>query len=401
MERYRYKAIDGRGRRVTGTMEAANTTDLEMRLGRMGLDLIAGRTVARQNWLARFRRVPRSELINFTFHLEQLLHAGVPMVEALQDIGASTDDPAFRDVVTEIVEGIEGGKTFSEALAGFPAVFSRVYVAMVRVGEQSGRLPQVLNDLAQSLRWQDELMAYAKRMMVYPALVLVVVSGVLVFLLIYLVPRLTGFLQSMDVAVPAHTRALIHISNFVVQWWWLLLAVMVLAPVVLRALIRTSPRWRYRWDAFKLRVWLFGDLAWKIRLARFANYFALMYSAGVSVLESLRLARELMDNTVLTAALDRVQTHIAEGMTISDAFAQAGMFPPLVVRMMRVGETSGALDRALDNVSYFYSREVQEAVERLQPAIQPVLTVILGALVAWIMLSVLGPVYNAITSLDM
>jgi len=372
MERYRYKAIDASGRRVSGTMEAANTTDLEMRLGRMGLDLITGRAIARQGWLARFRRVPRSELINFTFHLEQLLRAGVPAVEALQDIGASTDDPAFRDIIAELVEGIESGRTLSEALAAFPAVFSRVYVAMVRVGEESGRLPEVLADLADSLRWQDELLAYAKRMMVYPGLVLTVVMAVIIFLLSYLVPRLTHFLESMDIGVPAHTRVLIHLSNFFVQWWWLLLIVAVLAPAILRYGVTVSPRWRYRWDAFKLRIWLFGGLARKIRLARFANYFALMYSAGVSVLESLRLSRELMDNAVLADGLERVQVHIAEGATVSDAFARTGMFPPLVVRMMRVGESSGALDRALQNISYFYSREVREAVERLQPAIQPV-----------------------------
>lgn len=401
MDTYRYKAVDPGGRTTSGTMEAANITDLEMRLSRMGLDLINGRTISRHGIMSRFKRVSRTELINFSFHLEQLLKAGVPIVDALRDLGPTIEDAAFRDVIAELVEAIEGGKTFSEALAAFPGVFSRVYVSMVRVGEQSGRLPKVLNDLAGMLRWQDELLSYAKRVMVYPALVFVIVSGVIVFLMIYLVPRLTSFLASMGAAVPAHTRALIAVSDFFVGYWWLLLAIVIAVPAAIRYLSRSSPRFRYRWDEFKLRIWLFGDLAWKIRLARFSNYFALMYASGISVLEALRLSRELMDNVVLEQAIERVHAQIAEGRNISEAFATAGMFPPLVVRMMKVGETSGALDEALNNVSYFYSREVREAVERLQPAIQPVLTVILGALVGWIMLAVLGPVYDAITTLDM
>lgn len=399
METFKYKAMDIDGRRVAGSMDAVNLTDLEMRLQRMGLDLINHRVVRRRG---RFRlgRVSRTELINFSFHLEQLLRAGVPMVEALSDLGSTIDDPGFRNVVAEILEAIEGGRTFSEALSGFPGVFGSVYISMIRVGEESGRLPHVLKDLAGMLRWQDEMIAYAKRVMVYPMIVLAVVGSVIMFLMIYLVPKLTSFLHTMGGTLPFHTRALIASSNFVVAWWWLLGLIAVATPVAMRYFAHNSPRFRYRWDAFKLNIWLFGDLAYKIRLARFSNYFALMYTSGITVLEALRLSRQLMDNAVLERGIERVQAHIGEGGTISEAFAAAGLFPPLVVRMMRVGETSGALDDALQNVSYFYSREVSEAVERLQPAIQPVLTVVLGALVAWIMLSVIGPIYDTISTLD-
>ena len=400
MDSYKYKAMDAQGRRVTGTIDAANLTDLEMRLGRMGLDLIDSRQVRRMSLLHRFKKTSRSELINFSFHLEQLLNAGVPMVDALTDLGSTIDDPAFRDVVAELVEGIEGGRTFSEALAAFPGVFGQVYISMVRVGEESGQLPQVLRDLGEMLRWQDEIVAYVRRVMVYPLIVLAVVGGAVAFLMVYLVPQLTSFLTSMGEQLPGHTRALIAVSNFFVAWWWLLLAIAVLAPATIRYLARNSPRFRFNWDRFKLRVWLFGDLMYKIRLARFSNYFALMYGAGITVPEALRLSRAIMDNAVLEEAIDRAQARIGEGQTLSEAFARTGLFPPFVVRMMRVGETTGALDQALRNVSYFYAREVRESVERLEPAIQPVLTVILGGLVAWIMFSVLGPIYDTISTLD-
>lgn len=399
MQTYKYKAMDATGRQSRGTIDAANLTDLEMRLQRMGLDLVQYRAQKRGRHI-RSRRVSRNELVNFSFHLEQLLHAGVPMVDALTDIGSTIEDPTFRDVVAEIVEAIEGGSTFSEALQLFPGIFGNVYTSMVRVGEESGRLVAVLHDLTGMLRWQDEMISYAKRVMVYPAIVLAVVGGVVVFLMMYLVPQLTSFLTTMGTELPAHTKALIVVSGFLLDWWYVLLVVGVLIPFVIAYLNRNSPRFRYRWDLLKLHIWLFGPLNYKIRMARFANYFAMMYTSGVTVLDSLRLSRALMDNVVLEAAIERVQESIAEGEIISEAFARARLFPPLVVRMMRVGETTGALDDALHNVSYFYSREVRESVERLQPAIQPVLTVILGVMVGWIMLSVIGPIYDTIATLD-
>lgn len=401
MATYRYKAVDATGRRVSGTMEAAGPADLETRLTRVGLDLVTSRTARGRRLAGRLRTVPRRELINFSFHLEQLLGAGVPAVPALRDLASSLDDPGFRDIVAETAEAIEGGRTLSQALAGFPEAFSHVYVSMVRAGEESGRLPTVLNELASMLRWQDEVLAHARQVMIYPAVVLVVVAAVIVFLMMYLVPRLTGFLASMNAELPAHSRALVIASDFFLGWWWLLAMLIVALPVTLRTMAGRSPRLRYRLDAIRLRLWLFGNLVRDIRLARFASTFALMYAAGISVLDALRLSRDLMDNAVLEQAIDRVHESIAEGGNVSDSFAATGVFPPLVVRMLKVGETSGALDTALHKVSHFYSREVREAVERLQPTIQPLLTALLGALVGWIMLAVLGPVYDAITTMDM
>jgi type IV pilus assembly protein PilC len=401
VETYKYKAVDAAGQRVSGMIDAAHETDLELRLGRMGLDLIGHRRLRRGGAVTRSRRTSRAEIIHFTFHLEQLLRAGVPLIDALRDLGPTVHDPRLRDIVAELVEAIEGGRTFSEALAAFPGVFGHVYIAMVRVGEQSGRLPTVLHDLNEMLRWQDEIIAHAKRVMVYPLIVLTVVGAVIAFLMVYLVPKLTRFLNTMDMAVPAHTQALIATSGLLVDWWWLLAAVAVAAPIAVRYGSRHSPRFRYRWDALKLRVWLFGDLAYKIRLARFANYFAMMCSAGISVLEALRMAESLVDNAVLEHGIARARGQIGEGRTLSEAFAQTALFPPLVVRMMRVGETTGALDEALHNVSYFYTRAVRGAVERIQPMLQPVLTLVLAALVGWIMLSVIGPVYDTIASLEL
>jgi type IV pilus assembly protein PilC len=194
--------------------------------------------------------------------------------------------------------------------------------------------------------------------------------------------------------LPLHTRALIVVSNFVIGYWYLILLTPPALFFGVRHLARMNPEARYRLDGFKLRVWPVGPIYAKILLARFAGNFALMFTAGITVLESLRTSEQLVDNKVVEEALRRVQRQIGEGVGLTSAFENTGLFPPLVIRMLRVGENTGALDRALANVSYFYNRDVKESIEKVQTLIEPALTVVLGLLLGWVMLSVLGPIYD-------
>jgi len=400
MATYRYKAIDPAGRRLRGSIEAHDRSDLERRLERMGVELIRCRAVPRLR-RGDSRGRSRSQLIGFTAHLEQLLRAGVPLVEALEDLASTLEDPAWRDDVAELVTAIEGGATLSQGLAAFPQRFGGVYVAMVRVGEESGRLPAILRELDSALRWQDEIAATTRQVMTYPLIVLAVVGATAAFLMTFLVPKLTRFIEAMDATLPWYTQALIAVSHGLVHWGWLIAAAAVGVGLALRWLVGHSRRCRYRWDAFKLRLWVFGELALRLRLARLAHGLALMYSAGVSVLEALRLGESLVGNAVLEDAIARARARVEAGDSLSDAFAATAVFPAFVVRMIHVGETTGSLDEALHNVSYFYARSVRETVARLQPAIQPVLTVALAALIGWIALAVFWPIYDTMTSLEL
>ena len=200
-------------------------------------------------------------------------------------------------------------------------------------------------------------------------------------------------------SLPLHTRALIAVSNAFVNYWYLILVLPLAAWQGARWWLRHSERAAYRFDAFKLRSWPIGPVLQKIILARIATYFALMYASGITVLECIRLSEGIAGNRVVASALRRAGQLIAEGRTVAAAFQETGIFPPLVVRMLRVGETTGALDGALRNVAYFYNREVREQIERVQAMIEPAMTVILGLLLGWIMLSVLGPIYDTISSI--
>jgi type IV pilus assembly protein PilC len=399
MPLFTYKAVDAQGKNILGRVEAVNLFDLEQRLSRMGLDLIAGAPSAQKTRLMGGSRIARKDLINFCFHLEQLASAGVPVMEGLVDLRESIENPRFREVVSGLVESIEGGKNLSSALAEFPEVYSKVFVSLVRSGEQTGRLPEVLKSLTESLKWEDELAAQTRKLAMYPAFVGGIVLLVTLFLMIYLVPQMTGFIRNMGQEIPLQTRILMAVSGFLVDYWWTVIALPVIAFFGLRMAMKNNPAVAYAVDHYKLTMPLIGPILRKIILSRFASSFAMMYSSGITVLDAIRSCEEIVGNRPLQNALRIAGQQIADGKNMTAAFTDLALFPPLVIRMMRIGESTGALDTALLNVSYFYNREVREAIGKLQAMIEPALTVVLGLILGWVMLAVLGPVYDAISKM--
>ncbi|MBT0962678.1 type II secretion system F family protein [Denitromonas sp. IR12] len=398
MVMFAYKAVSPDGRQVRGEMDAANEVDLEMRLKRMDLDFINGRALkGARAW--HNARIPRRELINFCFHLEQLTRAGVPILEGLSDLRDSTEHARFREVVAGLVESIEGGRNLSEAAEDYPQVFDPVFCALLRAGETSGQLPRVLREIMESIKREDELAAFGRRVVIYPIIVTCIILAALAVALLFLVPQLGSLFRLAGQQLPLQTRLLIGASELLADWWWLLLLLVAAAVTTARLMILGSPSARRSWDGLMLAVPLIGPIRGKIILARFAGLFAMMYGAGIPIVTALQSAETVAGNTLVADALSRVRERIAEGHSVSGAFAATPLFPPLVVRMLRVGENTGALDAALANVHYFYDRDVREAVERLQAIIEPLLMIILGAILLGIMMAVLGPVYDIITRL--
>jgi type IV pilus assembly protein PilC len=395
MALFAYKAVDGEGRVSTGNLDAANGIDLELRLRRLGLDLITFEGVKRSS-AARSRRVTRTELITFCFHLSQLLKAGVNIIEALTDLRDTVDNPGFRQVIASVVEDIEGGLKLSESMSNHGYCFDTVFVALVRAGEQSGQLTEVLDELSENLKWQDEMSAQAKKAMVYPSLVLVVILAVISALMIVLVPQLAATLKTMVPKLPRETEILVAMSAFFVKWWYLLLGLPAALVTFLWVFGRTNPRLQTLVDELSLRIPVLGQLRQKIILARFSTYFAMLYRAGISVLDCIQICEKIVGNRVMEMGLQRVGRSISEGQGISQAFIATQLFPPLVLRMLRVGESTGGLDVALLNVSYFYNREVREGISRMQALLGPATTVVLGGLIVAILYAIFLPIYDVI-----
>jgi len=393
MLEFNYSAITVEGRTITGRQSATSEEDLEARLSRLQLELLKAKPVSNASLFAR-KRLQSKELINIFIHMQTLSQAGVPLFESLIDLRDSADVPAVKRFVSDLVDRIEGGATLSDALEQSPAGIDKVNVSLIRTGEATGKLPEVLAELVESLKWSDEIAGQTKKIMMYPIFAGTVVLGAVGFLMIYLVPQLIGFIKNLGGVVPIQTKALVAFSNFLVNFWYYIPIGILLIAVVWITAVRTSPRAALWVDGAKLKVPLFGPILKKIIMARFARSFGLMYRSGVSVLDGLGYCESLSTNLAFRQAINGAAQNISEGQKVSDAFAATALFPALVVRMIRVGETTGGLDKALDNVSYFYTREVNDSIEKVQGLIQPVLTVFLGGMIAWIMSAVMLPIYD-------
>jgi type IV pilus assembly protein PilC len=395
---FAYRAVDAEGRVSRGSLDAANSVDLELRLKRLGLDLITFDSVKRST-AARTRNVSRAELITFCFHLSQLLKAGVNIIEALTDLRDTVDNAGFRQVIASLLEDIQGGLKLSEAMANHSYCFDNVFVALMRAGEESGQLTQVLDELSENLKWQDEMASQAKKAMIYPLIVLAVITGVIFVLMTVLVPQLAATFRQLVTKLPRETEILIMLSGVFVKWWYLLLGIPAAGVALALFLARTNEKVGRAIDEFGLKLPVLGALRQKIILARFSTYFAMLYKAGISVLECIHICEKIVGNRVMEEGLKRVGRSISEGQGISQAFTATHLFPPLVLRMLRVGETTGALDAALLNVSYFYNREVRDGVSRMQTLLGPATTIVLGVLIVAILYSIFLPIYDVIAKI--
>jgi len=400
MPLYQYKAIDGAGKFISGSLDAGNVNDLELRLEKMDMDLVTFKQKEHGSDLFGRNKIGRRDLINFSFYLEQLTRAGVPLLEGLADLRDGEENPTFRDVVTGVIEAIEGGNSFSQALELYPKIFDNVFVSLIRVGERSGRMSEVLVDITSTLKWQDELLAKARKIMTYPAIIGTLVFSVIMFMMIFVVPDIMDAIVSLGGEIPLETRLLIAVSNFLIDYWYLVLITPVVIFFMLRYFYKTSSKARFRMDGILLKIWIIGPVNEKIKISRFTRYFALMFASGITVLDAINLSKSVVDNSVLEDGVDRAWQQISEGSSISEAFKNIGIFPPLVVRMLRVGESSGQMDKALNNVSYFFDRDINDSIEKMEPMLQTSLMATIGIIVMWLALSVLGPIYDTISTIQ-
>jgi type IV pilus assembly protein PilC len=398
MALFTYRAIDEEGTVSSGSLDAINAIDLELRLKRLGFDLINFETV-KKNTILRRRRVTRPELITFCFHLSQLLSAGVNIIEALTDLRDTVDTPSFRQVVASLLEDIEGGLKLSDAMSNHPYAFDSVFCALVRAGEQSGQLTEVLDVLTENLKWQDEMSSQARRALIYPLVTFAVIIMVIFVLMIFLVPQLASTFKTLVPVLPRETMVLIFISNIFVNYWaWLIGLPLAFAATVF-IVMRTNEKVARRVDSLSLSLPVWGEIQQKIILARFSTFFAMLYKAGISVLDCIHICEKISGNRVMEEGLQRVGRNISEGQGITQAFTATQLFPPLVVRMLKVGESTGGLDTALLNVSYFYNRQVRESVSKMQQLIGPATTMFLGVLIGGILYAIFLPIYDVISKI--
>lgn len=400
MPHYRYSAMNESGRNIRGVITAENDVDLETRLKQLGMDLVGFKELEQKQGSA-LGAVKLQDMIITCLQLEQLGRAGVSLLDSIADVRDSTDSRNLRNIMAGVYEYLKNGEILSKALAHYPHVFNDVFVGLIAAGEKTGNFSESFLHIAEHLKWTADLRRKVKKAVRYPIALLVVMSGVIAVLMTFVVPKLTDFMTAQGFALPIHTRALIAFSRAFVSYWYLIFGLPILSIVGLVIAYRMSESFAYKIDNLTLKIPVIGPVARKINLARFTHFFSVLFGSGVGILESLQAAKNVVENRVIKESIDIMTRSVTEGMSLTSSMRMSNQFPSLVVRMFKIGEDSSNMTESLENINFFYEREINDSVETVVGLIQPALTIIMGLLIFWVIAAVFGPLYNSFSKMNL
>jgi len=393
MPEYLYKATTLSGQTVEGSMEGINEEMIVKSLHQLGYIPIRIATTQEKGSGGRSfsflpKRVGVKSLMIFTQELSTLVSAGLSIDRSLELLGGLTESERLSEVVKDVLKRVQGGSSLAEALGGHPRIFSKLYVNMVRAGESGGFLETILSRLAQYLESSKEIKDQIVSVMIYP-LILMMVSGASITVLVtFVIPRFATVFSDMGQAIPLPTQIILTVSQSVRDYWWAGVGMMALMYFGLKFYTRDEER-RWQWDRFKLRWVVIGDLIKKTEVARFARTLGTLLQSGVSILPAFNLVREISQNQAISRSISHVHDRLREGKGISKSLEETGVFPPLAVHMIGVGEETGRLDAMLIKVAESYEENVRTAVKRFVSLLEPMILLIMGGVVGFIVLSIL------------
>lgn len=400
MPTFKAKAVRQDGRLITVAHEAADEADLAREFERQGLTLAR---IVKVSDAARSTRsswsVPRQSLIDFTDRLQLLYAAGVPLAESLLEIEHGMLDARMRAITARIRSEVEGGTNLSDAISRFPNVFSRSYVSSIRAGESAGALDTVLERLLAQLEWDQQVKSQVRAAFAYPCVLAVAVTGLVVFMITFVLPKLITVFEGARVELPRPTQILLGIAA-VVRNHGGLIVLGVIACVAAFVLVRRTPGGGRAIDSMLMRLPLVGPLRRKLASARFVSQFRTLHRAGAPVMTALELARDSCGDAAIARDIDVVMTHVTDGMPLSDALRTSREIEPLVPRMVRVGERSGSLDEALAHVAALYDREVKSSTKRLVAILEPAVLIVAGATVGFVVFATLLPLFRLFGAIE-
>jgi general secretion pathway protein F len=401
---YAYKGLNAKGRNVGGIIDADSPKTARLKLRRSGVyptDLNEEAQAGTPSTASRlsvdlgsyFERITPQDLALMTRQLATLVGAGLPLVECLGALIDQVDNSRQKRILSQVRERVVEGGTLADALKAHPRVFGDLYVNMVRAGEASGALDLVLIRLAEYTERSSALRNKVRAALTYPTLMGIAGGAILFFLLSYVVPKVTRIFKDTHQALPTMTVVLLAISNFASQYWWLILTLLLAAVIAVRVSTRT-PTGRLRFDKAVLRVPYFGKVLKKVALARFSRTLSTLLLGGIPLLQSLDIVKHVVTNMVLQNAIEDGRNSIREGHSMADPLRRSGLFPPLLIHMIAVGEKSGELETMLSRAADAYDNEVEAAVTALSSIMEPVMILFMGAVVLFIVLAILLPIFE-------
>lgn len=394
MSRYKYKAKRGPKGVEEGVIEAESNQAAILKLGEMGLyPLSIEEETGRIKRRITAKRVSSRDLALFTREFANLLESGLTPLRALTLLTTQTENKALQGIIPFIHEDIKEGKSLAEAFSNYPRIFNNLYVSMVNSGEVSGALEEVLKRLADFSEAEDEIRAKVKAALSYPVLMAGVGIITIFVLLTFVIPKIVSLFSEMGQALPLPTLILIAISNFFVSCWWGILAFFLISFFIFRRW-GTTAEGKLVKDTFKLKIPLFGRLLLKTEIARFSRTMATLLRNGVSILKSLEVVRNTINNEVISREINNARTAVAAGKSISQTFAKEKVFPVFVSNLLTVGEEGGALENAFYRISEVYEREVDRHIKVVTSMLEPIIILIMGSIVGFIVISLLLPIFE-------
>jgi MSHA biogenesis protein MshG len=400
MPQYRYKARDKEGGLHEGTMEARGREAVADQLSTMGyIPVMIGEQkpqLMKAEFLARFSRVRPQDLIIFSRQLATLMSAGIPLMQSLSTLERQTDSPRLKKTIIDVRRDLESGVSFSGALARHPVIFSKMYVNMIQAGETAGILDDVLDRLALLAEHEAETRARVKAAVRYPLIVVISICVAFAFLVTFVIPKFAGIFAQFKTELPLPTRILIQINYVVQNYWYLILLGAGLIIWGSLWYVRTT-KGRWHWDNLKLKLPVFGTLFQKVALSRFARILGSLQKSGISMMLTLEIAGEIAGNVVITRAVEQMRESLREGKNLHEPMEASGLFPPLIVQMMAVGEETGNIDTMLNKVSDYYDVDVEYTIRNLSTMIEPILLLFIGGMVLFLALGIFLPMWNLIS----
>jgi type IV pilus assembly protein PilC len=393
MLRFRFKARSEKGELRKGIVEAQSVNSAAQVLRDQKLIIIEIHELGETKSLLSFgQKIKFEDIVNFTRQLSTMIGAGLPLTDALSILQMQVP-PALQSKVADILRSIEGGSTFADALNHHTETFSRVYIALVRAGEAAGVLDTILIRLADTLEKQREFREKTKGAMIYPVIVLIGMLLVSVVMMIFVLPKLTVMYKDFNVELPLVTKILMDTSTFMATYWYIM-------GLAVAGAIYAFKKWKqtkigaYQYDVLVLKLPIFGKIKSMVLMAEFSRTLALLASAGVSLVESLGIVREVADSEVMRRALDVVAKDVEKGNTLATSLAKHPVFPMIVSQMTSVGEQTGKLDEILNRVAGYFENESEHAIKNLSTAMEPIIMVVLGVGVGFLIVAIIVPIYN-------
>lgn len=393
---YHYKALNHTCHKVRGELYATDAKELEAKLSEMGLYLID--YYVQKNQLFLPKKISTKDLIRVCTHIEQMEKAGLQLIDSLKELCCSINNSAAKIIFSEICEDIRSGSMLSSALLKYSKIFDKLFIALVAIGEKSGKLAEVFSYIADHLKWSLKLQNKIKRAIAYPLFMLAVVCVVVCVMTFTVIPAIETFLADQEIALPIYTKMLISMVNFCTANKGIILTVIALFPLLVHTAKKTI---NYFCSKVVVSLPIIGELVRKIEISRFCRLFALCYGSGLDILNSIANAKDAVKNLVIKEALISARASISSGRTLTSAMQETNQFPGFVIHMFNIGEKSGNIIEAISNINTFYDTEINDAIDSLISIIRPAFVIILGLLIMWIIMAVFTPLYSSFDQLDL